>query len=47
MSVMFIDCVAGMNTQVDSIRPMTEMKNDLRSRGEARMNYRGLANAIR
>lgn len=46
---MFLDCVSGMNTntQVDFIRPMTDMKNDSRSRGEARMNYRGLANAIR
>lgn len=44
---MFFDCVAGMNTQVDFIRPMTDVKNDPRSRGETRMNYRGLANAIR
>lgn len=27
---MLPDCVAGMNTQVDSIRPMAGMKNDLR-----------------
>lgn len=44
---MFLDCVAGMNTQVDFMRPMTDMKNDPRSRGEARMSYRGLVNAIR
>lgn len=44
---MFVDCVAGMNVQVDFIHPMTDMKNDSRSRGEAFMNYRGLANAIR
>jgi len=44
---MFLDCVADMNTQVDFIQPMTDMKNDSRSREEACMNYRGLANAIR
>lgn len=44
---MFLDCVAGMNTQVNFIRPMMDVKNDSRSRGEARMNYHGLANTIR
>lgn len=41
---MFVDCVAGMNAQVDSIRPMTEMKNDLR-RGTYELSR--FANAIR
>ena len=47
MSIKFLDCVAGMNTQVDFILPMMDMKNDSRSRGKARMNYRRLTNAIR